>query len=593
MPARAFVNADVRPMPSGDWQGVSKPWNKTAQGVFWDEGRVLAVGTNSQIRAAARKAGTEPEDLQGRLVLPGFVDAHTHFLHIGVKKTRPDLREATSLEDSLARTRTWLEALPGLHPVIGEGWDESDWPGRPRPTRAMLDQLVADAGQRGRPLVLRRICGHVAVANSAALPAIRKHWDSDDVVDLQTGVLLEAASLYLNEALPESAQALDRAIVEASKACHALGITAVGDYSQAPYRLALQRAAAAGTMTVRVASSLYVQQLQAAVQEGFRTGRESGPWLREGGLKVFHDGSLGARTAALREPYLDAPKELSPDCDDEHKSRHGCVGHAHPNGTLNWGDDDVRDHYRTAHAAGIQIHAHAIGDAAIDQGLDAFEELGTAQTLDAAGSGEPGNAPTRAGQKASQSDSGSSKAPENRQAWNAAPSNLFNPAANPRNPLRHRFEHFEIVHPDQIARAARLGVVASSQPNFVGTWSAKGGMYEERLGARFKVNNRFRSFKQAGIPVAFGSDGMPPGPLLGLAAAVHHPEIAQRLEPLEAVWHYTWAAAWSLHWEHAIGSLQPGHVADLVVVDAENPKDPAQWRIQETVTGGVSRFMRS
>ena len=126
MPARAFVNADVRPMPSGDWQGVSKPWNKTAQGVFWDEGRVLAVGTNSQIRAAARKAGTEPEDLQGRLVLPGFVDAHTHFLHIGVKKTRPDLREATSLEDSLARTRTWLEALPGLHPVNGEGWDESD-----------------------------------------------------------------------------------------------------------------------------------------------------------------------------------------------------------------------------------------------------------------------------------------------------------------------------------------------------------------------------------------------------------------------------------------------------------------------------------
>jgi predicted amidohydrolase YtcJ len=193
----------------------------------------------------------------------------------------------------------------------------------------------------------------------------------------------------------------------------------------------------------------------------------------------------------------------------------------------------------------VQVHAHAIGDAAIDQGLAAFGRLAARSDLE--GKGWGGNA------------------------------------------LRHRFEHFEIAHDDQVGRTVELGLVSSSQPNFVGEWSAKGGMYHARLGDRFLLNNRFRSFKEAGLALAFGSDGMPFGPLVGIQAAVGHPVPAERLEPLEAAWHYTWMAAWSLHWPD-LGHLAPGGPADLVVLDPMDPSKPSTWTIQETISGGASRF---
>ncbi len=156
--------------------------------------------------------------------------------------------------------------------------------------------------------------------------------------------------------------------------------------------------------------------------------------------------------------------------------------------------------------------------------------------------------------------------------------------------LRHRFEHYEIVHDDQVARTVELGLVASSQPNFVGEWSAKGGMYHARLGDRYRLNNRFRSFLDAGVALAFGSDGMPFGPLVGLQGAVGHPDPGQRLTPAEAVWHYTTGAAWALHWEDAVGALVPGMKADLVVLEqTELDAQPAKWVVKETIAGGVRR----
>ncbi len=557
--------------PGSDPWTEERSWTRQAEAVCWKDGVLLALGSNREVLAVARAHGIAPEDASGLLVLPGFVDAHTHFLHIGIKKGRPALNECRNKEQALAVVAAWLRDHPlgaeggPAAAVIAEGWDESEWAVHERPTLADLDALTQAAGTPDRPLVLRRVCGHIAVANSAALRIVRARWDSDDLVDLQSGLLVEQPSLYLNEVLPATAAELDAALAEACRLSHALGITTLGDYSQAPYRDALLRGALAGRLTVRVASSLYVQQLEGELAAGFRTGRaRPGPagtapglWLRDGGLKVFHDGSLGARTAALRERYKDAPSGTPDDCGGSssaaapgpaHRSRHGCVGHPHPRGTLNWGDADVERLLSTAHAAGVQVHAHAIGDAAIDQGLAAFAELAARADLEGAGWG--GNA------------------------------------------LRHRFEHYEIHHDDQLPRTAELGIVSSSQPNFVGTWSAAGGMYEERLGEGYRLNNRFRRLKEAGIRLAFGSDGMPPGPLLGLAAAVAHPDPDQRLDPLEAVWHYTYASAWSLHWEDAVGSLEPGKRADLVVLEAKDPKRPASWRMRETIVDGVSRFRR-
>ncbi|HLF16544.1 MAG TPA: amidohydrolase family protein, partial [Candidatus Thermoplasmatota archaeon] len=288
----------------------------------------------------------------------------------------------------------------------------------------------------------------------------------------------------------------------------------------------------------------------------------------------------GAHTAHLREPYLDGPPPGKP-----------CT-HPHPTGTPIWSDAEVDRLFGTAHAAGVQVHAHAIGDAAIDQGLEAFSRLAAWEDLEgrgwlheeAASAGPPKAGPEDPGGRGGRRPlSGDAEKP---------PSEAGTVSASAVSPLRHRFEHYEIVHDAQIARTVELGLVASSQPNFVGAWSSKGGLYEGRLGPRFRLNNRFRTFKGAGLPLAFGSDGMPFGPLVGIQAAVAHPDPEQRLTPEEAVWHYTRAAAWAIHWEDGIGSLEASKRADILVLRQRSLGEapPVSWRLQETLTGGVTRF---
>src|SRR5688572_2065995 len=375
---RALVDGVVIPMGPDGWQA-------RAEAVLWQDGRIVLVGSTAAVRAAASRLGVPVASAAGRWILPGFVDAHMHFLHAGVKTTRPDLRGASSRKEALSRLAAWLAAHPGSSPVIGEGWDESGWPDRAWPTRQDIDAVVEAAAKAGdgpldRAVVLRRIDGHISVAGSGALPFVRERWDDDRLADPATGILLEEPSLYLNEVLPSTPAQLDKAAARACEEAHRLGVTALGDYSQAPYREALQRAAASGALTVRVASSVYVQQLEAEVKAGFRTGKPAAAegakgaagrpdgtspseWLRDGGLKVFLDGSLGAHTALLREPYLDR-KDPGP--------ASGHEGHEQAHGTRIWSDEELDRFLESAHTNGIQVHAHAIGDGAIDQGLGAF-----------------------------------------------------------------------------------------------------------------------------------------------------------------------------------------------------------------------------
>ena len=511
-----------------------------ATAIAWDGDTIAVVGSDEEVQAWCDERGIAPEPLGGRAVIPGFVDAHTHFLHVGVKHSRPDLRGATSRDEALGRLMEWMAANPE-GPVIAEGWDEGDWDGDAPPRRPDLDAIDAD-----RPIVMRRICGHVAIANAAALPIVRSRWDDDALVDDATGVLLEQPSLYLNEVLPVSPEGLDDALQAACRVAHRLGVTSLGDYSQAPYRAALLRAAANGTLTVRVASSIYTQDLADEVAAGFRTAKPApgpdgpSPWLQDGGLKVFLDGSLGGHTALLRERY--------------------CDHHGH--GMPNWTPEEVMDWFTQAQAAGIQVHAHAIGDGAIDLGLEAFDAV-----RQAVADGSDAQGP--------HDDDGSSEQASDAPAFDA---------------LRHRFEHYEIVHDDQVARTAELGIVASSQPNFVGEWSAAGGMYEDRLGERYRLNNRFQTFRRAGVRLAFGSDGMPFGALYGIQCAVDHPVPEERLTPQDAVWHMTREAAWSLHMPD-VGHLSPGAKADLLVLDVHEMTDkpPRRWALNEVISGGETR----
>jgi predicted amidohydrolase YtcJ len=275
-----------------------------------------------------------------------------------------------------------------------------------------------------------------------------------------------------------------------------MGVTTVHDFVVPSYLRAFQSLHTAGRLHLRAVVTPYVEFLDAMERAGLETGWGDDT-LRLGGVKVFADGSIGGHTAALRRPYADQP---------------------HSQGKLNWTDAQLRSHVDQAIRAGLQPSVHAIGDAAIDQVLDAYERV---------------------------------------------------PAARRRR-LRPRIEHFEIHHPDQVERARDLGVVLSMQPNFVGTWSDRGGMYHLRFGDdRYRRNNEFARILRAGATLAFGSDCMPFDPWWGLECALRPPHAGQRLPLPQALHAYTHGAAYGLRLDGHRGSLRPGHAADLLLLDGD------------------------
>jgi predicted amidohydrolase YtcJ len=229
---------------------------------------------------------------------------------------------------------------------------------------------------------------------------------------------------------------------------------------------------------------------------------------------LFLDGSLGARTAWLRQPYADAPDTR---------------------GTPLFTPVALQAIAERAHARGLQLMVHAIGDAALDLALDALE-----------------------------------------------------PVAAGGNPLRHRLEHVEVTPSDLVARLAQSAVWVCAQPNFAARWSQPGGMNAQRLGARLAHCNAYRSLHEAGVPIGFGSDTMPLGPALGLRGAVLNPVATERLAVDRALRAYTEMAAALVHGEHRHGRIAPGLAADFALLD-QDPRaihDPGDLQIVATYLGG-------
>jgi predicted amidohydrolase YtcJ len=159
----------------------------------------------------------------------------------------------------------------------------------------------------------------------------------------------------------------------------------------------------------------------------------------------------------------------------------------------------------------------------------------------------------------------------------------------PRQDHRHRIEHAEHVVDAQIARMAELGVIASMQPNFAGRWQGPEGLYEQRFGDRHRLLNPHRKVMEAGVALAFGSDGMPLGPLYGVRSAMNHPEPTQSMTFVEALHAYTLGAAAAGRAEDVIGSLEVGKQADLVVLSGD-PETDDTTAVDEVFVGGRRRL---
>jgi len=281
-------------------------------------------------------------DLRGRTLLPGLVDAHTHLMHWGFRFLRPGLGGAANRAEVLDRIREAHRNLPPGRLLLGEGWDESGWPDPGFPTRQELDAIDA-----GRPMVIRRICGHMAVANSAALV----HFPAGPDVDPTSGFLLEEASMGIARIFPPNADELDQALEAAERSYLSMGVTQVHDMCLPDHLRSFERAGTDGRLRLSIAAILPRQELDFLVDSGLGAGWHKGS-VRLRGVKFFSDGSLGARTAALNSAYADRPGEA---------------------GALLLDSDALARDIARADGAGIPLAIHAIGDRAVAMVIAAFE----------------------------------------------------------------------------------------------------------------------------------------------------------------------------------------------------------------------------
>ena len=492
-----------------------EPRVPTAKAFAVGGGRILAVGTETQADRWRGRRTTVWTLKDRQVVVPGFIDSHAHLATDAWRRTWVQLDGCTSLEEALDRLRARVAKARGSEWIVGRGWDESTWPVKRYLTRHDLDRVSVS-----HPILVNRVDGHMCSVNSVVLRRFDSGANEAGVErgsdGRPSGVLTEAAAERAREAIPPPADAewallLGKAIANALS----LGITGVHDIVDDRHLRAYQTLRRQNRLAIRAYLCPYDDLLDALTAAGMQTGFGD-EWLRLGPIKVFSDGSLGARTAALFDPYDDDPRAT---------------------GQLSRSPKELIGLLAKAHRAGFQLAVHAIGDKAIDVVVEAFSRV-----LD----------------------------------------------RDPREDHRHRIEHFELPTDEVLDQMKELGLVASMQPNFVARWSHPGGLYERRLGKdRLAHNNPFRLIRKRKVALAFGSDGMPYGPLYGMSGAVEAPFASQRIPFAEAIQGYTAGGAFASFTERDVGTLAAGKLADFVVLSGDPRRvDTSRLAVEATVVGG-------
>jgi predicted amidohydrolase YtcJ len=525
-----LTNAWVRTLDGPDHGYVARSV------AIWRD-RVVAVDEDVPAHAVV--------DLDGAVVAPGFHDAHQHLAWFGLSLAELDLRVPT-LEDLYAAVASRAGTLGPDEWVVGAGYDENKLGGHP-------DRDALDRAAGGRRVWMKHTSGHMCVVNGPVLAdlglaeapvEVPGGLVAVDGTGRPTGLLQEQAQQLLNAlVLPYPVSTLVDAIERGGRVALSQGLTSVveagiggGWIGKSPVELAAYQAARdAGRLPLRVELMVAADALHAlAAHEsddlplgldlGIRTGLGDDR-LRVGPTKIFSDGSLIGHTCALTEEFADTPGER---------------------GYLQDDADALRTRILDAHCAGWRVATHAIGDAAIDLVLDAYEEA--------------------------------------QRRW-------------PRPDVRHRIEHFGVSRPDQVARAAALGVVPVPQGRFVG--EIGDGMVRALGPERAGWAYRYRSLLDAGIVVPGSSDRpvVDGAPLRGMHAMVNRlTDSGQPCGPdeavsgLEALTAYTLGSAHASHQEHDRGTIQVGKLADLVVLSDDpatvDPTTIEDIRVLRTYLGG-------
>jgi hypothetical protein len=491
-----------------------------AEAVAVDGERIVAVGATRDLRnqfQAAREI-----DLQGRLVTPGFNDAHVHFFRGALALLTVNLLDTKSLSEAQSRVAEKVKTVKPGEWITGRGWDHTIWK-QSFPTKKDLDQIAPN-----NPVYLVRVDGHVAWVNSAALRAAGVTRDTKnpeggeiekDASGEPTGVLKETAQGLVSRLIPQPTGAQNQTAMEmALDMARRLGITSIQDNSGYEttrlYRQFLQQ----DKLTVRVSEwqnfEDSIEQLKAQRTE-FASFKDDPNRLKLTALKGYVDGTLGSKTAAMLAPFSDDP---------------------HNSGIPRRSPEELTKMIVERDAAGFQIALHAIGDRANRMALEGFQFA------------------VYDGQKTRNGELNNSKTYSLK---------------------RHRIEHAQVVNPSDFKRFADLGIIASMQPSHAISdkrWA------ESRIG-EYRVLGAYswHLMQSYGVHVPFGTDFPvePINPYRTLYAAVSRQDEAgdpaggwqpqERLSMAEAIRSHTYEAAYAEFSEKEKGTIAAGMLADLVV----------------------------
>ena len=322
---------------------------KMVQAVAVADGTVIGVGADKDMRRTAPR-GSEKIDLGGKTVVPGFIDSHTHFLQMGVDALSVDMFDAKSLDDALKRLKAAARQTPEGEWIIGTNYRESNWPEGRFITRNDLDECCPL-----NPTVAHRICGHLSSINSKAIDAVPVTSETPgaetDSSGRLTGIVTEAGVAAVRAATAPTHQKKMKGLRHAMHKAHSLGVTSIQDNGEAGDFRIFREAEQKNRLKVRVWFNTPSSRLDSLTSLGVTSGVGS-QLLKLGGVKIFCDGAFGARTAAVSEPFADAP-----DC----------------RGMLVHSEDETREMASAANEAGIQLVIHAIGDRGIEVALSSIE----------------------------------------------------------------------------------------------------------------------------------------------------------------------------------------------------------------------------
>jgi predicted amidohydrolase YtcJ len=504
--------------------------------------RIVAVGTDEEI-GAWRGEQTTVIDGRGRRVLPGFNDAHVHFVSGGQQLENVDLRDAASQQELARRIGRHAETLGEKQWVVGGRWDDQLWSPRVLPAKELIDPLTPNT-----PVFVSRLDGHMGLANSLALrlagitaetPEPAGGVIERDARGEPTGILKDAAMGLVARVIPPMSPAQRKYFArQAMKHAARLGVTSVqhmscsyADFST--YAELAER----GELTTRIYAAPSELGWRDQAKVGIRRAFGS-PLLRLGAVKGFADGSLGASTAYFFEPYTDDPDNRGL-LSDEMQPRSGML-----------------ERMTGADAAGLQLCIHAIGDRAISEVLDLFGQVRQAN--------------------------------------------------GPRD-RRFRIEHAQHVAPKDFARFRELGVIASMQPYHAiddGRWAeSRIGPVRAKSTYAFRtfIDAEVPLAFGTDWPVA------PLNPLLTVYAAVTRATLdgrhnegwvpEQKISVAETVRAYTLGSAYAEFQEAVKGSIEVGKLADLVILEADifeiPPMEIRDVKVDMTIVGGKVVWDRS